>query len=62
MDWLLGDDVAGLRTGAAGGKDSILPSWQLVLCYELEIREEAKRRMNMWKHVGGQRAACTPQR
>ena len=41
VDWILRDDVADLRTVAAEGKESVKPSCQIVLRYELEIRKEA---------------------
>ena len=47
VDWLLGDDAADMRAAAPEGKDSIKPTWQIILRYELEIRKEATRRINM---------------
>ena len=47
MDWLLGDEVAELRAVASEGTDSVKPSWQTIFRYELEVREEAMRRINM---------------
>ena len=47
MDWLLDDEVAELRTVASEGRDSVKPTWQTILPYELEVRKEAMRRINM---------------
>ena len=39
VDWLLGDEVE--------GRDSVAPTWQTIHRYELEVRIEAMRRINM---------------
>ena len=46
-DRLLGDEVAELRAVASEGIDSVKLSWQTILRYELEVRKEAMRRINM---------------
>ena len=47
VDWLLGDQDAELCAMAPTGEESISPSWPVVLRYELEVRKEAMRQLNM---------------
>ena len=47
VDWLLGDDVAELKAMTPAGHESICPAWPVVLRYELEVRKEAMRQLNM---------------
>ena len=47
VDWLLGDEVAELRAVASEGRDSVKPTWLTILRYELEVRKETMRRINM---------------
>ena len=47
VDWLLGDDVAELKAMTPAGHESICPAWPVILRYELEVRKEAMRQLNM---------------
>ena len=47
VDWLLGDSVAQLKAVTATGQESVSPAWPAVLRYELELRKEAMKLMNM---------------
>ena len=47
LDWLLGEQVAELRAVTPSGEEAINPSWHVVLRYELEVRKEAMRQLNM---------------
>ena len=47
VDWLLGDSVAQLKAVTATGQESVSPAWPVVLRYELELRKEAMKLMNM---------------
>ena len=47
VDWLLGDSVAQLKAVTATGQESMSPAWPVVLRYELELRKEAMKLMNM---------------
>ena len=48
VDWLLGEHVAELRAVSPSGEEAIGPSWPVVLRYELEVRKEAMRQINMF--------------
>ena len=47
VDWLLGDEVHGLRAVSASGDDSVAPSWSVVLRFELEVRREATKKITL---------------
>ena len=47
VDWLLGENVAELKAVNPQGTESVRPTWSVVLRYELELRKEATRRMNL---------------
>ena len=47
VDWLLGENVAELKAVNPQGNESVRPTWSVVLRYELELRKEATRRMNL---------------
>ena len=47
VDWLLGDEVAELRAMTPSSHESISSAWPGVLRYELEVRKEAMRQLNM---------------
>ena len=47
VDWFLGDSVAQLKAVTATGQESVSPAWPVVLRYELELRKEAMKLMNM---------------
>ena len=47
VDWLLGDSVAQLKAVTATGQESVSPAWPVVLRFELELRKEAMKLMNM---------------
>ena len=46
-DWLLGNSVAQLKAVTATGQEIVSPAWLVVLRYELELRKEAMKLMNM---------------
>ena len=47
VDWLLGDNVAELRAVTPSGEESVSPAWSVIVRYELEVRKEAMRQLNM---------------
>ena len=47
VDWLLGDSVAQLKAVTATGQESVSPAWPVVLRYELELRKEVMKLLNM---------------
>ena len=46
VDWILGDEVAGLRAVRLAGDETVSTSWLVVLRYELEVRREDMKQLH----------------